>query len=242
MNAVTFLRKAGRALAHPRIAARRLRNRFLTAGGGGGDKTKGNQPGPRKNVNTREYWNSIWGKEGLDRRKGLVNDEVVKKVQPDTSLLDLGCGNGYLLRRLTEEKSCRCVGLDISDAVLKELEPFGVETMCAALPNVPCESDSFDTVSCVEALEHLDDPEVTLKEMHRVAKVGGLIIFSVPDGSIWGKGGEHMHVFEPSDCVNLLRPYVESVSLELRTDGAGWSFLICWGYKTDTPVKYARSK
>ncbi len=41
--------------------------------------------------------------------------------------------------------------------------------------------DSFDIVVCTEVLEHLPNPNETLKEIHRVLKLGGVAIITTPN-------------------------------------------------------------
>jgi len=44
----------------------------------------------------------------------------------------------------------------------------------------PFESNSFDIVSCVHVLEHLDDVIKTVEEIHRILKPGGRLLVEVP--------------------------------------------------------------
>ena len=148
--------------------------------------------GPKAvNINTRGYWNTVWEKEGLDKRG--INSPLIRKIAslipPGSSVLDVGCGNGRLLRNLKEEKHCTCVGLDISDSMILMLKKVGTKGICSKLPDIPLRQNYFDVVLAAEVLEHLDNPVDTIKEMSRVVKPDGLIIFSVPDGNIWGRGG-----------------------------------------------------
>lgn len=145
------------------------------------------------NINTSGYWNNVWKKEGLDGR-GIGSTlimEIARLVPLGSAVLDVGCGNGRLLRDL-KKKRCTCVGLDISDSVILMLEKVGIKGICSKLPDIPCPSNYFDVVIAAEVLEHLDNPGDTIKEMSRVVKPDGLIIFSVPDGNIWGWGGGSM--------------------------------------------------
>lgn len=57
--------------------------------------------------------------------------------------------------------------------------------------DIPAEDASFDTAVCTAVLEHLEEPELALRECMRVLKPGGVAIYSVP--FIW-----HLHE-EPRD-------------------------------------------
>lgn len=124
--------------------------------------------GYKVNINTREYWNAVWEKESLGTREAPeLNDEICKLIPGNSGVLELGCGNGQLLRKLIERKSCECTGLDFSDVVLEMLKQFGIRGICSKLPDVPCESNYFDAVICSQTLEHLDAPFETITGVWR---------------------------------------------------------------------------
>lgn len=56
---------------------------------------------------------------------------------------------------------------------------------------IPVPDDAFDSALCTAVLEHLEEPELALRECHRVLKPGGIALYSVP--FIW-----HLHE-EPRD-------------------------------------------
>lgn len=57
--------------------------------------------------------------------------------------------------------------------------------------SIPASDASYDSVICTSVLEHLEEPEQALRECHRILKIGGIAIYSVP--FIW-----HLHE-EPRD-------------------------------------------
>jgi 2-polyprenyl-3-methyl-5-hydroxy-6-metoxy-1,4-benzoquinol methylase len=78
--------------------------------------------------------------------------------------LDVGCGDGYLLRRSPAELR---VGLDRSLGDDAE-SPFDLQ------------SGSFDCVSMLAVIEHLKHPERVLREVHRVLEPGGKLVLTTP--------------------------------------------------------------
>ncbi len=185
-----------------------------------------------RNINTRSYWNGVWrleGPEGRGKDSALVA-EVLKIVPDGSAVLEFGCGNGRLLRELRDKKGCSCLGLDISDEAISMLRREGIAGVRCTLPQVPFTSGSFDAVLALELLEHLDRPKATLRQMEGAARPGGLILFSVPDGNLWGRGGEHVHVFDANDCVQMLRPFVATIHV-LALESGGWAHFLCWGWK-----------
>ena len=81
------------------------------------------------------------------------------------SILDVGCGEGFTLNRLSENKiGAKLEGVEYSKAAIE----LGQKTY-----------NSFDLVLCTEVLEHLDDPQKGLRELIRVSKK--YLVISVPN-------------------------------------------------------------
>lgn len=85
------------------------------------------------------------------------------------SVLDVGCGNGFLTVPL-ERRFGRAVGLDYSAAML-EANPAREKVQGSAM-ELPFEDDAFDIVVESHLLHHLepDDREQAVREMQRVAR------------------------------------------------------------------------
>lgn len=107
--------------------------------------------------------------------------ELLKPLRA-SSILDVGSGEGFTLRKL-EEKGIgeKLEGVDYSDDAI-ELAKKVYPTLTIKkgdIYNLPYKDDSFDVLLCTEVLEHLKDPEKAIKELRRVSKKH--IIFSVPN-------------------------------------------------------------
>jgi len=120
-----------------------------------------------------------WEREELSTRR-LPQHPVVKeyalskireitqhvKLNKDTRLLDVGCGNGFFTYYFDQISDAR--GVDFSQKML-DLNPVKkTRLMDAADMKLP--DDSFDVVFCHALLHHVDDQEKVIREMARVSK------------------------------------------------------------------------
>jgi len=98
------------------------------------------------------------------------------------SILDAGCGEGFTMGKLLEEKVCKKIeGIEYEkDAISlgKKLYPYLIIKQ-GSVYELPYKNNSFDLVICTEVLEHLDEPAKALKEILRVTKKN--LIISVPN-------------------------------------------------------------
>lgn len=108
---------------------------------------------------------------------------IQKLIPPESRLLDLGCGyHGELLHALM---STIRHGLGI-DLTTKQSSTKKIKLLSAPVDSVlPAKSTSFDIVTSLAVIEHLDHPEVMLSEAHRVLRPGGKLILTTP--SLYGK-------------------------------------------------------
>lgn len=115
-----------------------------------------------------------------DRYEGRENERlrarvIASFVDPQVeSVLDVGCGNGFVTRRL---RAKRVVGLEPSEEALAHFEGNAV---IGTSDDLPFEDSSFDTVVCAMVLEHLTDDVFakTIKELDRVARAS--LVLGVP--------------------------------------------------------------
>lgn len=97
-------------------------------------------------------------------------------------VLDACCGTGYGARLLATVAT-RVVGVDIAEAAIATAQAFwsapNIMWRQCAIEDLSAQ-DPFDTVVCLEALEHLDDMEVGLAKLLALTAPGGLLLLSVP--------------------------------------------------------------
>lgn len=85
--------------------------------------------------------------------------------------MDLGCGNGSLIHQLTEERGCRCSGVELSESGVQTCREKGLDVRQGRIDAaLPFEDDSFDVAACNVTIQMVLYPEVLLQEMKRIAK------------------------------------------------------------------------
>ncbi len=98
-------------------------------------------------------------------------------------VLDVAAGTGRLARTLLPEPSFRgqIVALDLSYPMLREgqaTHPDRIDSIQSPGDRLPFDDNTFDVVTCLEALEFMPDPMQVIDECIRVLEPGGLLLLS----------------------------------------------------------------
>lgn len=127
--------------------------------------------------------------------------ELTERIcsRPARCVLDVGTGTGLVLRLLRERlgAGAQLVGVDPSVPMLEHIpEDAGVLRVRAIAPGLPFRSGSMDAVSANLVLSHVSDPRVAIRDMARVTRPGGRIVFTAwaPEGD---EEDEHRALAQP---------------------------------------------
>jgi len=110
---------------------------------------------------------------------------VSKKLRNTDKLLDVGCGEGFIVNCLAKKLNRKIVGLDVSVAGFtkaynrcKKFEVCDlVECIRGDAHNMEMFQDGeFDAITIIYTLHHMNNPEIVLEEVKRILKPGGRII------------------------------------------------------------------
>lgn len=108
------------------------------------------------------------------------------KLEPEMTVLDIGCGIGGPARYFANAFGCRVTGIDLTEeyvnvaAMLTERCGLGdrVEFKCANALDLPFDDASFDVVFCLNVTMNIEDRTGFYAEVQRVLKPGGQFALS----------------------------------------------------------------
>src|SRR4030043_501258 len=110
--------------------------------------------------------------ENIRRVEGIISN--LAKRYGNHSLLDIGCGTGFVLN-IAKEYFDRVVGIDITQAMLDkvDLSSGNVELKLSESSDMQFSDESFDVCTAYSFLHHLLELGSTFKEVFRCLKSGG---------------------------------------------------------------------
>lgn len=148
-------------------------------------------------------------------RNRLIQWAVGRYFPDAASLLEVGCGTGYVLAGLR----ARWPALELTGV---ELFTEGLDVARRRLPGVlllqadarqlPFE-EAFDVVTAFDVLEHIDDDAGVLGELFRAARPGGGVLVTVP---------QHRWLWSASDDAAAHRRRYSRVELERKLSATGF--------------------
>lgn len=134
------------------------------------------------------------------------------------SFLEIGCGTGFVLSGVAHA---------FPDASLTGSELFtaGLEFASARLPatrllqmdarNIPFVNE-FDTIGAFDVIEHIEEDEQVLSQIHSALKEDGMMILTVP---------QHAWLWSPVDAAACHERRYSSAELERKVRAAGFEIL-----------------
>lgn len=115
-------------------------------------------------------------------RRNIVLDLITRhfRPQPDSRVLDIGCGAGLMLNELT--KFGETSGMDSAEeAIAFSREIFQGQVRAGQLPDqVPYPASSFCLITALDVIEHIDDDVGSLRAMRALLRPGGQAVITVP--------------------------------------------------------------
>ena len=163
----------------------------------------------------RELEDRHWWFEG---RRAIVASQLQASSLPhDSKILDLGCGTGGNLTMLS--KFGEVLGVELDEQAAQMARERGVAPVIRGkLPDaLPLAEASFDCVTLLDVLEHIDDDRGTLAAVNKLLAPGGQVIITVPAFPfLWGPHDEAHH-HQRRYRAKQLRGLLQSAGFEITT-------------------------
>ena len=123
-----------------------------------------------------------WQREFTDGADPEYEEQILPLVDQHLAdagrVLDVGCGEGQVARRVAQLGASAVVGVDPTDAQLIVAAERGGGPLYTGgrAEQLPYRDGSFDTVVVCLVLEHVDPFEPAIAEIARVLAVGGRLV------------------------------------------------------------------
>jgi len=133
-----------------------------------------------------QHANDWWDKEGPLKTLHDINDVRLEFISQHINLkglrvLDVGCGGGILGEAMAKA-GAEVTGIDAENEAITiaqahaEKNQLTIDYQCTPIEDY--ESKGFDIVTCMEMLEHVQNPELVIEHCKRLLKPGGFLFLS----------------------------------------------------------------
>lgn len=146
--------------------------------------------------------------------------EEAAKFASQKTVLDLGCNNGYGTSILGRD-SAHTIGVDVSpqsvQAARQNNAAPNIEYRVVDGFELPFDDATFDLIVSFQVIEHIFDPAPYLRNIRRVLRPGGTVIFTTPNAPIRLDPGMkpwnpfHVREFNAAELQELLAPWFTTV-------------------------------
>jgi SAM-dependent methyltransferase len=153
--------------------------------------------------------------------------DVIGRLLPHGTLVDLGCAYGYLLHE-AGRRGYRAFGVDTSAWALAQEPSLSHRLARADIHRLPLRSATADVVTLFDVLEHLERPWMCLSEAARILAPHGLLLGATPD-PLFFRRPEPTHCFErpPAFWLKLLEELGFKVQFRFSGPAYNFQFLAC---------------
>ena len=134
---------------------------------------------------------------------------LLKDLDRDLSILEVGCSGGPLIRLLQREGFAKIAGIDINECSVQLCRSFGDAAVKVADGcSTGFSDEQFDIVIASDVLEHIEDPIQGLREWLRILRPKGMVLVFVPAFQfLWSRHDEvnrHYRRYTRKEIVTLL--------------------------------------
>ena len=143
--------------------------------------------------NVHEWYDKAVGKDGHYYHQSLILPKLLTFLGSAKNVLDVGCGQGILARKLPKE--VRYTGIDISPSLIakaKTLTPSRKDQFLVHDAQTPYPKKDYSHAVAILALQNMADPKAVLRNVHEALEKEGTLLlvlnhpcFRIPRLSGW---------------------------------------------------------
>ena len=127
-------------------------------------------------------------------RNRLIQWALAKYLPGAQSILEIGCGTGYVLSGISRQfPHAKVYGSEVFVAGLEFSASRSPTTKLMQMDarNIPFQVE-FDVIGAFDVLEHIEEDEIVLAQMHDALKPGGIIVLTVPQHAwLWSEADNY---------------------------------------------------
>ena len=158
---------------------------------------------------------------GMEEGHSKPVDEMLRfainernKINQNFSFLDVGCGNGWVVRKVSSSALCsKAVGIDGATQMIENAKSRGSEEYINIDIDLYEPKDKFDLIHSMEVLYYLQDPASTIRKIYQSwLKPDGRLIVGIDlyhenlDSHDWEeKVGTPMLMLRESEWIDLFK-------------------------------------
>jgi SAM-dependent methyltransferase len=118
--------------------------------------------------------------KGIAKSILLLNSREEMKFDRPGKVLDIGCGNGWVLSQY-KHKGWEVAGVEPSKVAAEIGNKAGLNIYNGTLLDAAFPSDKFDFVRSNHSFEHIFNPNEVLDEIYKILKPGGKLFIGIPN-------------------------------------------------------------
>ena len=102
----------------------------------------------------------------------VEDDFIISAIEENSTVIDLGCGDGRLMQKLEDQKNARCQGVEIDEELIYDCVKRGLSVFLDDLDSGlgDYRDNSFDYVILNQSLQQLKNPQIVLNDAFRIGK------------------------------------------------------------------------
>lgn len=112
---------------------------------------------------------------------------ITRHLPANGLVVDIGCGNGDLLRLLRRhgDPSLRLIGVDFADQPIRDFSQLGIETRIGRFETMDWRDPAPHAVIMNQVIEHVEDPTLCTRRIFQMLRFAGRLIIETPSLDGW---------------------------------------------------------